>query len=381
MKIGIDARFYQEAGPGRYAKNIVEHLEIVDEKNTYFIFLRETGFNLYTPKNPNFKKVLAPYKWYSFEEQTKFLIKILGYKLDLFYIPHFNIPVLYPGKIITAIPDIIMHTFSTEAGTTLPLFYFRFKKLVYYLVVLWAIVRSYKVIVPSQDVLNDFIKYYPRIKKDKYVLAYEGVDPVYERKDLANTVEILTKYGIREPYLLYVSSMYDHKNVLNLIHAFKILIVAHGYKGSLILVGKNDLFSKKYYEEVVKEGLQDRILFPGMKAYVTDAEVVALRSKADLYVFPSLKEGFSLTPLEAMVVGLPCVISKIPCHEEIYGDSVVYFDPTDSNDIAQKVDLVLKNQSVREEIVNKGYEVVKKYSWLKTAETTLRVFKEALNNG
>ncbi|EKD95460.1 MAG: hypothetical protein ACD_24C00483G0001, partial [uncultured bacterium] len=84
---------------------------------------------------------------------------------------------LYPGKLVTAIPDIIMHSFSTERGTTLPKFYFRFKKWVYKIVVYWAVKRSFKVIVPSQDVKADFIKAYPTVSPDKFVVAYEGVDP------------------------------------------------------------------------------------------------------------------------------------------------------------------------------------------------------------
>ena len=92
--IGIDARFYGEAGPGRYVKNIIKHLEKIDHNNKYKIFLRKKAFSLYTPTNPNFEKVLADFTWYSFEEQFVFLKVLLKAKLNLLYIPHFNIPVL-----------------------------------------------------------------------------------------------------------------------------------------------------------------------------------------------------------------------------------------------------------------------------------------------
>ena len=130
-RIGIDARFYGKAGPGRYTKNIIKHLEKVDVVNSYFILLKKDNFEDYIPVNPNFTKVLADYPWYSWAEQTSFLFKVLSLKLDLYYVPHFNIPVLYPKKIVTAIPDMIMHTFSTEKGTTLWKPYFKFKKFVY----------------------------------------------------------------------------------------------------------------------------------------------------------------------------------------------------------------------------------------------------------
>src|SRR4030042_6802683 len=241
--IGIDARFFGEAGPGRYAKAIVEHLEEIDHGNKYKVFLRKTGFENYHPKNPNFQKIMANYKWYSWEEQTGFLLTLLCENLDLLYVPHFNIPVLYPGKLITAIPDIIMHTFSTEDGTTLPKFYFKMKKFVYKLVVFWAVLRSKKVIVPSHSVINDFREIYPYISENKYSLVYEGVDPVFLDSDL-NEQGVLKKHEIKKPFLLYISSMYEHKNVRFLIEAFKTFIKKTNSNYQLVLFGKRDKFSE-----------------------------------------------------------------------------------------------------------------------------------------
>lgn len=374
--IGIDARFYGEAGPGRYAKNIIQHLEKLDTKNKYLIFLRKRGFDEYKPENPNFKKVLTHYKWYSFEEQIFFLIKILKFKPDLLYVPHFNIPVLYPKKIVTAIPDIIMHTYSTEEGTTLPKFYFRFKKLVYYFVVLWAVIRSKKVIVPSNDVKKDFINTYPFIPESKFVLAYEGIDPDFITVP-DHPESVLEKYNIKKPFLLYVSSMYEHKNVGRLIEMHRILKSKYGYKMQLVLVGKNDKFAQKIYENITKENLQNEIIMPGIKNYVSDGEVVALRTQAELYIFPSLKEGFSLTPLEGQKVGLASAISDISSHKEIYEDSVSYFNPYDPSDIAEKVDFILKNPSYKNVLVEKGYKQAKKYDWLNTAKITLEVLENS----
>ncbi len=374
-RIGLDCRFYDEAGPGRYVNNIVKHLEQVDLENEYIVFLRPRGFEAYKPQNPNFKKVLADYKWYTWSEQIPFLFLLLKYNLDLFYVPHFNIPVLYPKKIVTAIPDIIMHSFSTEAGTTLPKPYFRFKKFVYKMVVWWAVFRSKKVIVPSQDVLNDFKKVYPQISTDKYVLAYEGVDPNYLDTDLTSE-EVLKQIGVEKPFLLYVSSAYEHKNLPRLVDAFEILINKYNYQGKLLLVGKRDKFSEKIATLVNSKHLESKILLPGLNEYISDKMVVALRRAAQLYVFPSLKEGFSLTPLEAQVQGLPCVISDIPVHREIYDDSVVYFDPLNVDDIAAKINLALSDTDLQKSLIKKGYEQVKKFSWLDTAKITFSVFQK-----
>lgn len=384
--IGIDARFYDEAGPGRYVKNIITFLEKIDTYNSYLIFLRKRGFQAYIPANPNFKKVLAEHTWYSFDEQIFFLLQLLKYKLDLFYVPHCNIPVLYPGKLVTAIPDIIMHTFSKQATTTLWKPYFQLKKIVYRMVVRIALLRSFKVIVPSNDVISDFLSVYRNIKREKFVLAYEGVDPDLMKaksvvlEDVGSAERLLSEFGIKKPFLLYVGSMYPHKNVENLLLAFQILKEKFGFLGQLVLVGKKDRYSTKIYRQIGEEGLVLSVLMLGFKRYISDAEVTTLRSNALLYVFPSLKEGFSLTPLEGMAVSLPAVISKIPCHEEIYGDSVVYFDPTDPIDIAKKVNMTILDEALRNSLIAKGKELIQKYSFANTAEITLSVFKNALKS-
>jgi glycosyltransferase involved in cell wall biosynthesis len=377
-KIGIDARFLGEAGPGRYVKNIIENLEKLDESGReYIIYLRPKGFEQFQSTSERFKKVLADYKWYSWEEQFAFLFKILKDGLDIFYVPHFNIPILYTGKLVTAIPDIIMHSFSTERGTTLPLFYFRIKKWVYRIVVWWAVKRSYRVIVPSLDVMSDFRKAYPKAPTDKFVLAYEGVDPVFTL-GIDSDNKFFDEFGIKKPYLLYVSSMYEHKNVPFLIDAFAEFIKNN--KCQLVLVGKKDKFSESIYRVVVEKKLTESVLMPGMGRYITDKEITALRKNAAAYVFPSLKEGFSLTPLESQAVGLPCLISDIACHKEIYNDTVLYFDPNEKKDLLNKLNIITSDSTIRQKLISLGYENVKKYDWKNTAEITLRVFRDLLNN-
>lgn len=381
-RIAIDGRFFGEAGPGRYTKAIIEHLEKLDTKNTYFIFLKPRGMNEYVPKNANFIKIEANHHWYGWDEQIRFLFKIILKRPHLLYVPHFNFPVLYPGKIITAIPDIIMHTFSTSRGTTLFKPYFWLKKFVYRLVIYWAVLRSTKVIVPALETKKDFIKLMPFVSDSKFVLAPEGVDPDFIDKSVlsdAGFIEAtLQKYGISQPFLLYVSSMYEHKNVPRLLEAFKLLREKFGFIGQLVLVGKKDKISMTIPNVARALGVGDHVLFPGLQSYVTDKEVVALRARALAYIFPSLKEGFSLTPIEAQALGLPCAISNIGCHTEIYGDSVLYFDPLNVNDMAEKMNMISTDERLRQNLISKGFEWYKKYDWNETARITFQEFCKAL---
>jgi glycosyltransferase involved in cell wall biosynthesis len=172
--------------------------------------------------------------------------------------------------------------------------------------------------------------------------------------------------------------MYRHKNVKSLIGMFKILVEKYHFDGQLVIAGKNDFFSNELYSYIKNEHLESKIIMPGIINYVSDADIIALRKTAEVYVFPSLKEGFSLTPMEGMALGLPAVISDIPCHKEVYKDSVIYFDPNNELDIAEKVNSLLVDKVLRDTYIKKGYDLIGQYSWKTTAQTTLDVFKKYL---
>ncbi len=385
MRIAVDARFYNEAGPGRYVKNIIGELEKLDSKNSYFILLRKDAYTSYFPKAFNFTKILADYPWYSFSEQILFLFTVIFLKTDIFYVPHFNVPVFYPGKLVTAIPDLIMHDYSTEEGTTLPRKYYKFKKLLYFFVVFMAVLKSKKIIVPSMATLSDMKQHYKFVTDSKLVLAYEGIDKkiVESSKETAKVSDtlLLEDLEIRKPYLLYVGSMYLHKNVDRLLQAFRILKDEKRFEGCLVIIGKKDQFSAKIKELAQKLFGDNSVLLPGESQYIDDDKLSIIRRNALCYVFPSLKEGFSLTPLEAMVFNVPCVISDIACHKEIYGKACLYFNPLDPKDMAEKIDLMITDEQVRERLRDEVSTLLAKYDWANTAADTLKVFEGVFKDG
>lgn len=374
MKIGIDARFYNEAGPGRYVKNLIAELEKTDSDNNYVIFLKKSNFDSYTPINPKFKKIAAPYQWYSLSEQLLFPLKILLSGVDLMHFTQFNIPVFWPGPFIVTIHDMIMHEYSTERDTTrFPLIY-RLKKAIYLIVFRLACYRARHILVPSLATRDDLVNKL-HINKEKITVTYEGVGVEPSQDELEP--EILEKFSVGSPYLLYVGSMYPHKNLELLISAFQLLLKKYHYPGKLVIVGKESDFSRRLRSLVVRLGLENLVIFPGAKSsdgYLSDREVAAFYRQAQLFVFPSLKEGFGLPPLEAMRFGIPVVASGISCIPEICADAAVYFDPRSSTDIAEKINAVLLDEPLRRKLIMAGYSRVTQFSWKKMAETTLSAY-------
>ena len=179
LKIGIDARFFgpKDKGFGRYTQQLVEHLEKIDPLaggNQYFIFLRKDSWKEYKPNSPNFKKVLADYKWYGIKEQILLLLKLKKYKLDLVHFTHFNVPIFYWGKFVVTIHDLTLRHFPTCRKNLKNLIFYPFKNLAYRIVFRHAIKSSENIIAISEYTKKDILKYY-QVDPNKIKIIYEGI--------------------------------------------------------------------------------------------------------------------------------------------------------------------------------------------------------------
>lgn len=390
MIIGIDARFFGPRGKGlgRYTQKLIESLEKIDQENDYVVFLRRGNFNEFQPQNRRFKKILADYYWYSFAEQFFLPLKIYRQKIDLMHWPHFNVPIFYFGPYVVTIHDLILQHFSTRRASSLGPLKYWFKYLAYKIVIWLALKRARKIITVSQYVKKDIINLF-KIKPEKIVVTYEGApiknpkseipkrDAVPSGLCVRNPKQSVEKYKIDSPFLLYVGNAYPHKNLERLVNAFGILIKDYKQDLQLVLVGEEDYFYRRLHQDVHLSILYSieslaRIIFTG---FVSDEELTALYQNAKLYVFPSLCEGFGLPPLEAMSYGVPVVSSNLTCLPEILGEAAIYFNPLDPADMAEKINQVLMDENLRENLIAKGFEQIKKYSWRKMAEETLKIYK------
>jgi len=182
-KIGIDARFFgaKDKGFGRYTENLIKNLEKIDSINQYFIFLRKDSWDKYEPASPNFKKVLADYRWYGIREQIFLPIKLKKYKLDLVHFTHFNAPIFYRRKFIVTIHDLTLRHFPTFKKSLLNFLIYPFKNLAYRIIFRHAIKNSEKIIAISEYTKQDILKHYPakdgagKVNPDKIKVIYEGI--------------------------------------------------------------------------------------------------------------------------------------------------------------------------------------------------------------
>lgn len=382
MRIGIDARFFGPVGKGlgRYTQKLIENLEKISSqdgtfKHDYFIFLRKDNFDSYEPKNPNFKKILADYPWYTFSEQFKFPRLLREYKLDLVHFPHFNVPLFYFGKFVVTIHDLILIHFPTVRSSTLSPFLYWAKFFVYKIVIKAAIYRSNRIIAVSEFTKTDILDNYKSVPQEKIRVTYEACED-YCMLSPNKDEEILKRYGIIKPYIVYVGNVYPHKNADNLALSFQQvngerLAGDERERIKLVFVGAEDYFYKRLKFFIEEQKISD-IIFAG---FVPDHELDIIFHNALAYIRPSLYEGFELPPLEAMAKGIPVLSSRHSCATEILGESAYYFDALNLDEMAKAIKRISTDQDLRQDLIKKGYEQAKKYSWKKMAQKTLEVYE------
>ena len=361
MNIGIDARMYGPrvggGGLGRYVEQLVDELQAIDHQNRYILFLKSENFDDCKITNDRFEKRLADIHWYTLKEQTSLSKMIDAEELDLVHFPHWNVPLNLKTPFVVTIHDLIMleQPRSAKATTRNPLVYL-LKRLGYHAVLKHAIKKSKKIIAVSNYTKRSIQKHFSHVSPEKIDVVYEGVT-TFAETSLSTDQKDPT---IPQPYFLYVGNAYPHKNLISLLHAFSFFHQTHP-EVHLVLAGREDIFYKRLKQEVQELDLPEDIVKFVMSP--SDAELHILYKSASLYLFPSLEEGFGLPPLEAMQAGVPVAASNTSSLPEILGEAAIYFSPHDIEDMIRAMESILSDESLRKQLIARGQERVKKYSW------------------
>lgn len=367
MKIGIDARLWAESGLGRYIRNLVKQLVLLDSENEYVVFglaKDRDAIEEIVGKDGKWRLVVADIRWYGFAEQIKLPWILYREQVDLMHFPHFNIPLLYFGKFIVTIHDLTHFEFAMKRATTLQPFIYGIKQLAHKLVFYSALSRSVKIICVSRYVQNQLAMNFSFTNK-KSEVTYEASDDTY----FVQTIEdVSTAPG---PYFFYVGNAHPHKNIEFLLRSF-----AEFRKNNLdyylVLSGKSNFFWDQVNYYATRENLLEHVIFTG---YVDDSQLANLYSKAVAFVFPSLSEGFGLPLLEAMSYSCPVLSSHATCLPEIGGDAVLYFDPRDEQSLVTHMNAISNDAALRNEMIGRGLAHKGKFSWERLGKQTLEIYK------
>ena len=255
-------------------------------------------------------------------------------------------PVYYKNK-ITYLHDLAFKYYPKT-------FSYLFQKM-YNIFIPISIKNAKKVITVSKYVKQDIIKNYGT---DNIEVVYGSYSKVFKNLNLE-----------REKIILAVSSLDPRKNFNRIIKAYQKLDT--DYK--LVFVGSK---SKAFSKLIIDNNYDDKnIIFTG---YLTDKDLVEMYNKASIFIYASLFEGFGIPPLEAQSCGCPCIVSNLTSIPEICNKSVVYCDPFSIEDISNKIKYLINDEKKREELVGKGFENIKKYSWDASANKLLAIIKKEI---
>lgn len=230
-----------------------------------------------------------------------------------------------------------------------------------------------RVIAVSQATACDLIAL-NAVPESKIRVIHSGIDETLKPVDnLPEIVAMRDRYRIPGPYVLHVGSLHARKNLVRLVEAFAGIAPLFPDL-HLVLAGRPGWSFDNLSRRVEQLHLAERVIFPG---YVIDADLPALYSGARAYALPSLYEGFGFPALEAMACGVPVVCSNTSSLPEIAGDAAVLFSPEDVSGMADALIRVLTDETLRAEMVARGFERVKCFSWESAARDTLRVLEES----
>ena len=355
-RIVIDAR--SRGSTGRYAERLLHHLQDLDEQSDYFVLVKKEQD--WQPHAVNFTPVVADIKDYSWQEQIHLWWIISRLRPDLVHFTMPQQPLLYRGKTVTTIHDLTMLRFHNLDGNRLVYL----SKLAVFRGLLFLVARtSAALITPTEWVKSD-VERTLRVPAAKIHVTHEAADPLpCEPVPIGQLQD--------RQFILFNGNVFPHKNVRRLIDGYRLIRARHP---DLLLVIAGKLGEQgRRLQEATRPANDVRFL-----GFVPDGELKWLMANARAYVYPSLSEGFGLPGLEAMLLDTPVVASNATCLPEVYRDAAHYFDPLDVDDIACKLDEVLTDATLREELVRKGRRLLAEYSWDRLARQTLAVYRAVL---
>lgn len=371
-KIGIDARMYgyAQTGIGNYIRHLLHCIFETDEKNEYVIFLMPEEYDNFDLPNERIKKVKVSAKWYGWKEQLLFPFQLYKENLDLMHFTHFNSPILYFKRSIVTIHDITPYFFPGHKMKSI------IRKIGFKTVFFSSVKKAVKVIAVSENTKNDIVNHF-KIKKAKINVIYEGTDSQFKIiNDDQRTTEIKRKYGIIKSFIFYTGVWRDHKNLVGLIKAFGILRNKYKLDYQLVLGGKEDPYYPEVRETWEKLKLEQEIVRTG---FIDQKDLPLFYNIAETFIIPSFYEGFGLIGLESFACGTPVISSNTTSLPEILGTAAIYFNPNNSEEMAEKIKLVLTDKKLYNELIEKGFEQVRKYSWETMGEETMNIYNKILN--
>jgi glycosyltransferase involved in cell wall biosynthesis len=359
MIIGIDgsrAFLKQRTGIEEYSYQVIKHLVNDLSKHEIILYLRKNQtVDFYLPENWKIKIIRWPYLW----TQIGLSLEMLFSPVEVLFVPAHTVPFFHPRNTIVVIHGL-EYEFCPRAYSFWARLYMR-----------WSIKNSCRwaktIIAVSNNTKIDLEKLYG-VPAEKIKVVYEG----YDNQVQISSAAAGKAQSENTKYLLFIGRLEERKNIVGVIKAFEILKEQYKIPHKLVLAGNFGYGKDKIVAEIRNNNYAKDINLPG---YITDEEKWEYLKNADVFLFPTFYEGFGIPILEAQSVGAPVVAGNNSSSKEIAENSAILVDPNNVEQIADAAHKLISDKVLRDDIIKKGYENVKQFSWEKCADEIAKVLK------
>jgi glycosyltransferase involved in cell wall biosynthesis len=371
MRVGIHSFWMDDkpAGIGNYTGNLVKHfIQQGRAENLFLIHEKDTGNELYKKTNNIINPFLSP-------RQLQCLgvpCALKNYQIDIFHCVQPFYQDFLPFYINKNVKKVLtLHDLSTllcpetHTATSVRLINFIIKRIKE---------RSEKIITVSEHSRRDLITYL-HIPEDRISVIYNAADERFRPilPDESDKQRLEQKYRIAGSFILFVGTLEARKNIPALLRAFHKIRSRIDQK--LVIVGNKGWKYEEIFTLVDSLNLHHDVIFTG---YVPDSDLPLLYNLADIFVYPSLYEGFGLPLVEAMACGTPVISSHVSSIPEVVGKAGILVDPLNTDQLADAMENLLCDENYRKELGNAGIRRSKLFSWEKTAQQTWSVYEEIM---
>ncbi|MCX6817083.1 MAG: glycosyltransferase family 1 protein [Candidatus Beckwithbacteria bacterium] len=380
MLIGIDAsRAFgkDKTGTENYSKEIIEAiLKLPEAKKHEFILYVRNPIRSDLAGLQGRTLQVKEINWKMLWTQGGLALELLKNPVEVLWVPAHTLPVIRNPKIKTV---VTIHGLEYEF---LPQYYQFPQKLWLNKSTEYAVKQADRLIAVSAWTKKQLAARLGADEK-KITVIHEGISPKFINRQFSGEYlrQIRYKYSLPGKYILFVGTVQPRKNLVRLIEAFSKLIthpvcghLPHRvWNGDLVIVGKLGWMYEEILAAPKKYKVEKRVKFIGR---VAEADLAAVYKMAQVFVYPSLMEGFGLPILEALALGIPVITSDRGALPEVAGEGALIINPEKTEEITQAIRLVLENDELRQGLIEKGLRQVKQFSWEKAARETLEILTD-----
>ncbi len=369
MRIAIDVRKINDFGIGTYLRNLIRHLPRFDSRNEYFLLCYPQDAELLRSLSAAYRHHFVHAPNYSLSEHWSISLALRRIDADLFHAPHYVLPALVPCPSVVTVHDVIHLLFPQYLPSRFASRYAR-------AMIGSALSRARLVMTVSQASKKDLLGFFD-VDESKILVIPNGIDPSMTRELTREEIErVRSRFRLAGRNALFVGNIKPHKNVERLIGAFARLRQDPAFSDVTLIVVGDDISKYPALRRKVEEhGVRSHVRFFG---FVPEMTLVSLYRLADIFVFPSLYEGFGFPPLEAMANGTPVITSRISSLPEVVGDAALTIDPYDTEEIAAAMKRLFSDGELRARLSSSGRERARLFSWEKAVAQIHAAYMSAL---